>query len=246
MNNSHFKLPRLYIDALLAEGDPVGLSAEQAHYFRTVLRRQDGDEIRMFNGRDGEWVCRLGEMGKKGGVAVPQDQIRAQPEATRGVHLYFAPIKKTRMEWMIEKAVELGATDLHPVITQNTEVREINAERTRQQIIEAAEQCERMDVPVLHEAVKFTQLPDSVPPGVKFLAAVERVEAVSIGHAITGRENVAILIGPEGGFSVEETASMRKQDRWIAVSLGPRILRAETAAVAALSVIMLSDQSVPR
>lgn len=238
-----FKLPRLYVLSALFANNPINLSADQAHYFKTVLRRQDGDDVRIFNGQDGEWLCRLQDLGKKGGLAVPHQQLRPQPETTRSVHLYFAPIKKTRLEWLIEKAVELGATALHPVITQNTDIREINAERTRQQIIEAAEQCERLDVPTLHDPVKFNQLQDHIPAGVRFMAAVERLDAASINNAIADKDDVAILIGPEGGFSGEEIAAIRKQSTWVPVTLGPRILRAETAACAALAAVMLSDSS---
>ncbi|HEY8189518.1 MAG TPA: RsmE family RNA methyltransferase, partial [Micavibrio sp.] len=181
MNNDSFsKLPRLYIDAPLAEGTDAALSADQAHYFRTVLRRQDGDNIRLFNGRDGEFLCVLRDLGKKSGIVSAERLLKQQTQDTPDVHLFFAPIKKARMDWLIEKAVELGVTHLHPVITQNTEVREVNDKRLRQQIIEAAEQCERLTVPSLHAPIKFDALPRDVP----ILACLERGERIPIQKAL--------------------------------------------------------------
>jgi 16S rRNA (uracil1498-N3)-methyltransferase len=235
-DNAFFKLPRLYIDTPLAEGADVPLSAEQAHYFRTVLRRQDGDRIRLFNGRDGEFLCMLRDLGKKSGIAFVERLLRQQQiQDTPDIHLYFAPIKKSRMDWLIEKAVELGVTHLHPVITQNTEVREVNDKRLRQQIIEAAEQCERLTVPSLHASIKFDALPRDVP----ILACLERGERIPIQKALKSGAPVFFLIGPEGGFTLDESAKIHQQSSWTAISLGPRILRCETAVCMALSAVIL-------
>ena len=242
MDDDFFKLPRLYIDATLGADQTTPLSAEQAHYFKTVLRRQDGDQIRLFNGCDGEWLCTLDQLGKKGGLAVATRQIKPQPAPTPNTHLFFAPIKKTRMDWLVEKSIELGATDLHPVLTQNTEIRDINSKRLHQQIIEAAEQCERLDLPRLHGAIKFNDLGKALPANTTGLACLERGDTVDLAArltAIPATNAVAILIGPEGGFTKEETARLAKQESWLATSLGPRILRSETAVCAALSAIML-------
>lgn len=233
--NAFFKLPRLYVDAPLAAGSAIPLSPEQAHYFKTVLRRQDGDPVRLFNGRDGEWRCALKDLGKKSGLAVAAEKIRPQPDAAPGVHLYFAPIKKSRMDWLIEKAVELGATHLHPVLTQNTEVREINTKRLRQQVFEAAEQCERLDLPELCDMVKLQTLPEGLP----MLACLERAEAAPLTAALRPKAVACILIGPEGGFTAAEAAWIGEQKNWIPVSLGPRILRSETAACMALAAVLL-------
>jgi 16S rRNA (uracil1498-N3)-methyltransferase len=236
-----FKLPRLYIDAPLAQGADVALSAEQAHYFRNVLRRDEGDQVRLFNGRDGEWLGGLKGLSKKGGQILPERQIKTQPKNIRPVHLYFAPIKKSRMDWLIEKAIELGATDLHPVVTQNTEVRDVNAVRLRQQMMEAAEQCERLDTPVLHDLIKLNQIPEHLESGMVFLAALERGETVPIDTVSGGQDPIAVLIGPEGGFTADEAAWIAKQKDWTRVSLGPRILRCETASCVALTAVMLDS-----
>lgn len=241
-DDAFFKLPRLYVDAPLGDGIDITLSADQAHYFKTVLRRQDGDKVRLFNGREGEWLCTLTNLGKKGGLAGAERQIKAQPSPSPGVHLYFAPIKKARMDWLVEKAIELGATDLHPIVTQNTEVRDVNTKRLQQQMFEAAEQCERLDLPVLHDLIKLQDLPNHLPSGTKVFACLERGETLSIEtllNALPGDKAIAILIGPEGGFTAAEAEWVIKQKDWSAASLGPRILRCETAACVALSAVML-------
>ncbi len=242
MDDDFFKLPRLYIDGVLGADQTTPLSAEQAHYFKTVLRRQDGDHVRIFNGRDGEWLSTLDQLGKKGGLAVAEKQIKQQPAATPNVHLFFAPIKKARMDWLVEKSIELGATDLHPVITQNTEIRDIKTERLQQQMMEAAEQCERLDLPRLHDAIKFNELSKNLPANTTGLACLERgdtVDLITRLNAIPPTNGLAVLIGPEGGFTKEEAASLARQEAWLATSLGPRILRCETAVCTALSAIML-------
>lgn len=228
------KLPRLYVNVDLAEGQAVALEGAQAHYLRTVLRRQDGDGVRLFNARHGEWTARLEGLARKGGAAVPDIRIREQPTLARRVHLLFAPIKKTRMDFLIEKVVELGATDLHPVLTHNTEVRKVNEERLRQQIIEAAEQCERLDIPALHT---LTDLHDKIVNwrDEPVFACLERTQAPALGYALREGPSPALLIGPEGGFTKEETAFLA--DRCAPVSLGPNILRSETAALKALALL---------
>lgn len=241
-DDDFFKLPRLFVDAPLGSGVDITLSADQAHYFKTVLRRQDGDFIRLFNGKDGEWLCALSALGKKDGHATPQRQLKSQPAPAPATHLFFAPIKKARMDWLVEKAIELGATDLHPVVTQNTEVREVNDKRLRQQMFEAAEQCERLDLPVLHDAIKLYDLPKRLPAGASLLACLERGETLAIDtllSALPDDQAVAVLIGPEGGFTAAEAEWIGKQHGWRAASLGPRILRCETAVCVALTAIML-------
>lgn len=242
MSEDFFKLPRLFIEAPLGEGDDLTLSADQAHYFKTVLRRQDGDQIRLFNGRDGEWLCALRDLGKKEGWAVVLRQIKPQPQNPPRVHLFFAPIKKSRLDWLIEKAVELGATDLHPVMTQNTEIRDVNDKRLTQQIFEAAEQCERLDRPMLHPVIKVQAITGHLPPGVTFFACLERGETQALNRLLQDvplNRDVAVLIGPEGGFTAAEASWIMDQDGWQAASLGPRILRCETAVCVALTAIML-------
>lgn len=186
--------------------------------------------MRLFNGRDGEWLATLESVDKKGVSIRIGTQLRNQPELPPETHLYFAPIKKARMDWVIEKAVELGATHLHPVLTQNTEVRAINEDRIRTQIIEAAEQCERMDAP---ELLPLRPLKE-ILRGTELLACIERMDAESLEEAIPEKGAVSFLIGPEGGFSEEEKNILSGTAGIKPVSLGPRILRSETAAVVVL------------
>ncbi len=241
-DDDFFKLPRLFVESPLGENADITLSAEQAHYFKTVLRRQDGDQIRLFNGQDGEWLCTLTALGKKDGHATAIRNLKPQPVNQPRTHLFFAPIKKARMDWLVEKSIELGATDLHPVVTQNTEVRDINDKRLKQQIFEAAEQCERLDMPVLHDIIKLRDIPAHLPGDAKLLACLERGETLSIDALlanVSSEQAVAVLIGPEGGFTAQEADWIGTQNGWSAASLGPRILRCETAVCVALTAIML-------
>lgn len=237
MTIEHYKLPRLYVDVPLSAGTAITLSTDHIHYFKTVLRRQPGDLVRLFNGRDGEWLCALTALDKKTGTATPDRQLRPQPASAPRVHLYFAPIKKASMDWLIEKAVELGATDLHPVLTQNTEIRELNTVRLVQQIMEAAEQCERLDNPRLHDMKKLAALNDDIP----MLACIERGDAKPLLAALKERpgQNLSFLIGPAGGFTDDELSQLSARKNWTPVTLGPRVLRCETAVCAALSAAML-------
>lgn len=239
MDDDFFKLPRLYVDAPLGVDQTIPLSADQAHYFKTVLRRQDGDRVRIFNGRDGEFLCRLHNLGKKSGDAVAERNIKPQPAAIRPVHLFFAPIKKARMDWLVEKSIELGATDLHPVLTQNTEIRDLKTDRLQQQIMEAAEQCERLDLPRLHDTIKLQNINTALPTGATPIACLERGDTAPLSDRLTGNGPVAILIGPEGGFTRDEAAWITEKANWLPTSLGPRILRCETAVCVALSAVML-------
>lgn len=239
------KLPRLYVEASLAASQVVPLSADQGHYLRNVLRRVVGDSVRLFNGRDGEWLADISVLDKKLCVVTPSQCLKPQPELKRRVALYFAPIKKARLDWLIEKAVELGATDLHPVLTQFTELRVLNEDRLHAQIIEASEQCERLDLPRLHSMIKLQEISAPV------LACLEREgNCPSLQEILPpsqggrtkegGIENIptlSVLIGPEGGFSADESAWLKKSPFVTCVSLGDTILRAETASIYALSVL---------
>ncbi len=229
------KYPRLYVGTDFAQGLSIALEAGHNHYLRNVLRKQEGDFLRVFNGRDGEWVARVTKLGKKNGEAALEAQLRVQPDLSAGreVHLYFSPIKKQRMDMLIEKAVELGVSKLHPVIMRRTVSRKINEERIRAQIIEASEQCERMDIPTLEPARNL----DEVLAGLEqpVFACIEREgDALPIAECELGA-HAAFLIGPEGGFEEGEVTLMRSCEKVISVSLGESILRAETASIACLS-----------
>lgn len=230
------KTPRLYVEAALKKGEITPLSPALAHYLRNVLRQGEGDTLRLFNGRDGEWRATLTAIDKKSARAVPQEQIAGQPDNAPRIHLLFAPIKKTRLEWLIEKAVELGATDLHPVLTQNTEMRHLNTERLVAQIIGAAEQCERLDVPALHPLRSLDEALQDWDKTIPLYAALERADMPLLSDMNTPAP-CAVLIGPEGGFTAEEKDRLLANPAIQPVSLGPRILRAETAALYVLSQI---------
>ncbi len=232
-----FKLPRLYSTTPLAQGQAIALSPEQAHYFKTVLRRQDGDLVRLFDGKNGEWLCMLSALTKKTGAAVPQKQLRPQPPLAPPLPLFFSPIKKARLEWLIEKAVELGATSLHPVITRNTDRHGLNIEKQRLQIIEAAEQCERLDVPPLHEALPLEKTGAALPSGMTLLAALERCDAPALSSLPVRPGAYALLIGPEGGFTEDEKNFLKSQSYVKSVTLGTSILRSETAVCCGLSLL---------
>jgi len=233
MQDETFKLPRLYTKNNLIDKSVIALSTGQAHYLNNVLRRKEGDSVRLFNGKNGEWVGILQNVNKKSANVFLQREFIPQPELTKRIHLLFAPIKKNRMDWLIEKSVELGVTDLHPIITQNTEVRKIKEERITHQILEASEQCERLQIPVLHGIQSLSDILNNWPQDIEILACLERQEGQNL-EPVT--KDTAILIGPEGGFTVQEKEQISKTAT--AVTLGDQILRAETAALKALSILM--------
>ena len=228
-------LPRLYVAPPLGEGVPVMLDASQANYLGNVLRLKQGDEVLLFDGVDGEWLATVAEAGKKRMVLGVGAQTRPQ-ENVPDLTLAFAPVKKGRVDWLVEKAVELGAAHLQPVITQRTIVDKLNLERMRSHIVEAAEQCGRTALATIAAPIKLDAFLKALDPGRKLYFADE-----------TGGEPAAtafqpgpatILTGPEGGFTPDEAAAIRAAPGAVAISLGPRILRAETAALAAVTAYM--------
>jgi 16S rRNA (uracil1498-N3)-methyltransferase len=227
-----YTLPRLFVDGALAAQGEVALSSDQTHHLCTVLRRTQGQALRVFNGRDGEWLCTLEWAAKRAATARIQNLIRPQPPARAPVHLFFAPLPKDRMDFLVEKSVELGADTLHPVMTERTGVRQINTARVARQIVEAAEQCERMDVPALHDPAPL--LESLTACAFPIFACVERGNHPPLPCGQQAGE-VGTLIGPEGGFSPRERDALLRLESIRPVTLGPRILRAETAALCALS-----------
>lgn len=231
------KLPRLFSGFPIKEGQAIVLEAAQAHYLRNVMRLGEDSQIRMFDGKNGEFLAHIKTPGKKETLAIATKQIRQQPAQSLSLHLLFAPIKKMRMDILIEKAVELGATELTPVLTERTENRKINTERLESQIIEALEQCERLIKPTLHPLQKLeTAIQAWKKPHI--LACLERQGAPHITEylARNTEADTAILIGPEGGFSGLEIKMIEGNAACTAVSLGSAILRTETAALYALSI----------
>lgn len=239
MSEDYKKLPRLYVEQDLNLNAPVSLGDGPLHYFRSVLRKQTGENIRVFNGRGGEFIAEITALDKKQGQITPVRKIGEQPAPGRKIHLLFAPIKKQRMDILFEKAVELGVTDLHPVVTAHCEVRAINEDRVRAQIIEAAEQCERMDVPVLHPLRNLKEKLSSPLPCKRVLWCNERGDVPFI--SIEGKKDCAFLIGPEGGFDAQEAEILSKTPDISPVSLGNTVLRAETATLFCLALARAAE-----
>jgi len=228
-------LQRLFVEAPLGAGDCVSVEGKQAHYLATVMRMSTGDQLLLFNGVSGEWLAEVIEAGRKRVTLVVREATRTQ-EAVLDLALAFAPIKKGRVDWLVEKAVELGVARLQPVITQRTIVDRLNLERMRSHIVEAAEQCGRTSLATIDEAVKFDAFLRGLDGSRALYFADESGGAPAAGAFIRGP--ATILIGPEGGFTSEEATAVRAMPTATAISLGPRILRAETAALAAVAAWM--------
>lgn len=225
--------PRLFVDQPLAAGTEVRLDRAQAHYLRTVLRLGDGATVAAFNGRDGEWSCRLSTAGREARLAVVALQ-RPQP-VEAGPTLLFAPVKRPRLEWLVEKAVELGAARLVPVLTERTVVRPESADRLRARVVEAAEQCGRLTVPTLLPPQGLAQAVSDVEGLGQIAFADEAGDAQPLARLLALGLPDTVLVGPEGGFTPAERRWLRARPEIRAVWLGPLILRAETAALCVLA-----------
>ena len=231
----NYTLTRLFLEADLSQGDDIDLSREQAHYLGSVLRRVEGASIRVFNGRDGEWRAEISEIGKKSGRLSVIESLRDQNEVP-DMTLLFAPVRKHRTGFIIEKATELGVKTLKPVLTTRTQFPRFNHDKARLQAIEAAEQTERLDVPDIQSLQPLKDVLASWG-GRPILFADEAGGGQSVEAAVKNiSAPAAILIGPEGGFSPEERQELLSLDYVTPVSLGPRILRADTAALSLLTL----------
>jgi 16S rRNA (uracil1498-N3)-methyltransferase len=240
MASDFTKLPRIYIDRTFTANATVKLETAQSHYLKNVLRRKIGDFIRLFNGRDGEWLANIKDFGKSDCTVEIKGKIREQPEKSTELHLLFAPIKKDRTDFIIEKAVEVGATDIHPVLTARTENRNVNEERLRAQIVEASEQCERFEIPTLHAAAELKPKISNWKSSTPILWCRERGESP---HITTFQEKAwAFLIGPEGGFDDNEFAFLGGLTYVRPLTLGETVLRAETAVILALGYAKMQGQ----
>ena len=228
---------RLYVTEPLATGAAVALDAAQAHRLRHVLRLGPGAAVAAFNERDGEWLCRLVEEGRRGAAVVPEQQLKIA-KTEPDLWLVFAPIKRARLDWLVEKASELGAAVLLPVWTERTQPERLNGERLRTLAIAAAEQSERLSVPEVRTPERLDRLLASWPAERRLLVCDETGVGRPIVSALGdfGDGPAALLIGPEGGFTDTELDGLGKLPIVTRVGLGPRVLRAETAAVAALAV----------
>ncbi|SEP63923.1 16S rRNA (uracil1498-N3)-methyltransferase [Faunimonas pinastri] len=233
-----FRSQRLFLDQPLAPGAAITLDKAQANYLLNVLRMAEGDRFLAFNGRDGEWRMRIAETGKRTCGLVAEERMRPQPPPG-DLHYLFAPLKHARLDYMVQKAVEMGASALRPVLTQHTQVNRINSERMRANAMEAAEQCGVLALPTIEETVALEAALDDWDPARRLVFCDEDAEIVDPVEALRAvpRGPVALLIGPEGGFSEQERRMLLSKPFVVAISLGPRILRADTAAVAALAIV---------
>ncbi|MGV8853779.1 MAG: 16S rRNA (uracil(1498)-N(3))-methyltransferase [Devosia sp.] len=238
MPRTHATLPRLYVEPDLGAGAQLTLGKEQSLYLAAVLRKTVGDEVVLFNGRDGAWRSALISDSKKSVQLELREQIAPQTPVS-DLWYGFAPLKSERLDYVIQKAVEMGVGTIQPVITQRTQVSRLKHERLVANAIEAAEQCEVLSVPVVEPELTLERLLDGWPSGRVLILADEGAASsspVATLSALKGRP-VGVLIGPEGGFLDAERAKLTALPYAVPISLGPRILRADTAAVAALAVI---------
>lgn len=246
--------PRLMIDASLHAGARIALDEGQARHVGAVLRLEEGDALRVFNARDGEWSARVVSKSKRG-MAVEADALLRAPRETPDLDLLFAPVKRHATDLIVEKATELGVRRIRPVITQRTIAETVRVDRLAAIAREAAEQTERFDAPEIFEAISLAKALDGWDKSRRLVYADEAGDdaaqpwggdggraqpAAEALQGVANAQKLALLIGPEGGFTPEERRLLRSQGFVIPVSLGPRILRAETAVIAALSIIQSS------
>jgi 16S rRNA (uracil1498-N3)-methyltransferase len=239
-----FRTPRLYVDAPLREAANVALETAQRNHLVNVLRLKSGDSVLVFNGRDGEWRGALVGTGKRGFALAIVSRTRAQSRAL-DLHYLFAPLKHARLDYMAQKAVEMGASRLQPVITRHVQVGRVNLDRMRANVVEAAQQCGILTLPEIGAPLSFERMiaernPDRLLVFCDEDAQVtDPVAALSAMRPANRAEAIAlaVLIGPEGGFAAEERAVLSGLPNAVRLSLGPRILRSDTAAVAALAVV---------
>jgi 16S rRNA (uracil1498-N3)-methyltransferase len=250
MPHYDFRTPRLYVDAPLTAGGAVALTRDQVNYLGNVLRLKHGDAVLLFNGRDGEWRASLAAAGKRALTALAAERLRDQPPPF-DLHFLFAPLKHVRLDYLVQKAVEMGASRLQPVITRHTQVARVNSERMRANVIEAAQQCGILTLAEVADPISFESLVradaarllvfcDEDAPVKDPVAALgarrPQASALLPADAVVPPP-IAVLIGPEGGFAEAERERLLKRPNTVQLSLGPRILRADTAAVAALAMV---------
>jgi 16S rRNA (uracil1498-N3)-methyltransferase len=239
-----FRSPRLFVAAPLASGATVALDPAQAHYLANVLRLGPGDPLLIFNGIDGEWKAHLVEPGRRKAAAVIETQARPQTPPGN-LHYLFSPLKHARLDYMIQKAVEMGASRLQPVMMRHTHAERVNLERMRANAVKAAQQCGILAVPEITAGVDFKQALAALAPSRHLVFCDEEAPAAdpvtalraALGGAQPDQTGLAVIIGPEGGFAEEERTMLGRRPATTRIALGPRILRADTAAVAALAIV---------
>jgi 16S rRNA (uracil1498-N3)-methyltransferase len=235
---ANFRLQRLFVDAPLSADSLYEVSSEQFNYLANVLRLEAGAKVLVFNGRDGEWLAEITFPSRKKIVLQPIEQTRPQPE-TSDLHYLFAPLKIGRLDYLVQKAVEMGAGTMQPVMTQHVQGKITNLDRLRANVTEAAEQCGVLSIPEVCEPRKLADILERWSEDRRIIFCDEGDEGQNPLPILAKvkEKKLALLVGPEGGFSEEERSLLRSLPYVTAIPLGPRILRADTAAVAALAVI---------
>lgn len=239
MPSHDFRAPRLFVDAPLAQDARVELDRDQSNYLGNVLRLSAGAEVLAFNGRDGEWQAALEGRKRPDGLVILQ-QTRPQDRLPDLVYV-FAPLKHARLDYMVQKAIEMGAAALQPVFTRYTQAARVNTERMRANVVEAAEQCGILSIATVAEPVPLERFLSQRAAGRLLIFCDEAAEVQDpVQNLQRAREvggGIDVLIGPEGGFAEEERALLLRQPKILRLALGPRIMRADTAAVAALALV---------
>jgi 16S rRNA (uracil1498-N3)-methyltransferase len=237
-DDTDFRAPRVYLEADIETGAAIACTREQTNYLRNVLRLEAGGKVLVFNGRDGEWQADLRLDGRRDASLTPLRQVRPQ-QAGPDLHYLFAPLKHARLDYMVQKATEMGAARLAPVLTQRTVPSRVNLDRMRANVIEAAEQCGILTIPDIAEPRRLQAVLSGWDAG-RTLVFCD--EGAAIKDPMTALANIstralAVVIGPEGGFAKAERDILLSKPFVVPISLGPRIMRADTAAVAALALV---------
>jgi len=239
MPDLDFRAPRLFVDAPLGAGQMVPLERNQSNYLGNVLRLSAGEQVLVFNGRDGEWQAQI--IGRKRPDSLEITAQRRPQDQLPDIAYVFAPLKHARLDYMVQKAVEMGAAKLQPVLTRFTQVSRVNSERMRANVIEAAEQCGILSLADVAEPLPLDRYLAQRHQERLLVFCDEAAETASplqdLRSGLTAPDGIDILIGPEGGFADEERALLLRQPKTLRLSLGPRILRADTAGVAALALV---------
>ena len=244
-----FRAPRLFVDTPLQEGARIELERNQSNYLGNVLRLSAGETILVFNGRDGEWRAQI--EGRKRPDSLTIVALTRRQDRLPDITYVFAPLKHARLDYMMQKAVEMGASRLQPVLTRHTQVSRVNSERMRANVIEAAEQCGILSLADVAEPVALDRYLSQRETQRLLVFCDEAAEVANplqaLQSGLTAVNGIDVLIGPEGGFAEEERAVLLRQPKTLRLSLGPRVLRADTAAVAALALVQaaLGDWTAP-
>ncbi len=238
MSHYDFSAQRLYVESALQPGADIAPPAEALNYLLNVLRLREGDPLILFNGRDGEFLAHLAETTRRS-ARLRVEKILRKQTIRADLDYCFAPLKQARIDYMAQKATEMGAGRLTPVITRRTQVRRVNSARLQANAVEAAEQCGVLCVPEIAAAVDLPDFLAAFPPGRLLVFCDEDAAIANPVAALSGRraDGVSVLVGPEGGFDESERAGISRLQNVVKISLGPRVLRADTAAVAALALV---------